>query len=178
MGRRSNIDSLPPAIRDTIGELIRNGKTIEQIKDHLNAMPELDSEVSRSSVGRYVKNTKLLMHDYMRAQEMARTWAAKAGEDPNSDVGTLVGEMLKSVAFNVVSNLDMDNPGKTKAMDLMLLTKAVESLESTTRKSLERRAQVRRAAIEEAAKAVAGEGKKLGLTPDAIDRMTKAIGLL
>jgi hypothetical protein len=178
MGRRSNIDSLPPAIRDLIGELIRNGKTIEQIKDHLNAMPEVDGEVSRSSVGRYVRNTKLLMHDYMRAQEMARTWAVKAGEDPNSDVGTLVGEMLKSVAFNVVSNLDMDNPGKTKAMDLMLLTKAVESLESTTRKSMERRAQVRKLAMDEAAKAVAGEAKKLGLTPDAIDRMTKAIGLL
>ena len=178
MGRQSTIARMPPAVRDAIAELIRNGKTIQEITDHLNTMPGVDGEASRSSVGRYVKNTKSLMHDYMRAQEMARTWASKAGEDPNSDVGTLVGEMLKSVAFNVVSNLDMENPGKTKAMDLMLLTKAVQTLETNTKQSMERREKVRRAAMEEAAKAVAGEGKKLGLTAEAIDRMTKAIGLL
>lgn len=177
MGRASSIRRLPVEVQQIVDQLIRQGRTIMEITEHLKT---LDEDVSKSAVGRYVKNAREQMLDYRAAQELASQWTAQANENPRGDVSRMVTEMLKMVAWRVTTQIKRDDDGdvKIKPADLMLMSKAMESLESTTRKSLERETATRKLALEEAASKVTGEGKKLGLTADAIERMTKAIGLL
>ncbi|MBI2397726.1 MAG: DUF3486 family protein [Xanthomonadales bacterium] len=177
MGRVSSIRRMPVEVQQLIDQLIRQGRTIIEITEHLQGLNE---DVSKSAVGRYVKNAREQMADYRAAQELASQWTHAANENPRGDVSTMVTEMLKMVALRVTQQIQPDDKGnlQLKPMDMMLLSKAVESLEATTRKSMERREKVRQMAMAEAAKAVQTEGRKAGLSADAIERMTKAIGLL
>ncbi len=177
MGRVSTIRRMPVEVQQQIDRLIREGRTIGEITEHLQGLGE---DTSKSAVGRYVKDARDQLKQYIAAQELASQWTAQASEHPRGDVSTMVTEMLKLVALRVTTQIQPDENGniKLKPMDMMLLSKAVESLEATTRKSMERREKTRQLAIAEATKVVETEGKRAGISADAIDRMTKAIGLL
>lgn len=177
MGRRSTISRMPVELQQQIDQLIRSGRTIAEITEHL---ADLGVETSKSAVGRYVQTARDQLKHYMAAQEMASQWTQMANEQPRGDVSTMITEMLKLIALRVTTQIQPDEDGniKLKPMDMMLLSKAVESLEATTRKSMERREKVRQLALAEAAKTVQQEGKREGLSVDAIERMTKAINLL
>lgn len=177
MGRTSSLRRLPVEVQQLVDQLIRQGRTIIEITEHLKS---LDEDVSKSAVGRYVKDARDKMQEYRAAQELASQWTTMANEQPRGDVSTMVTEMLRLVALRVTQQIQPDENGliKIKPMDMMLLSKAVESLEATTRKSMERVAATRKLAIEEAAKTVQAEGKTMGLSSEAIDKMTRAIGLL
>lgn len=178
MGRRSSIEQLPAELADLCHRLIREGRTIEDITDKLN---ELDADVSRSAVGRYVKSARDQMRQYQDAQAVAGQWVTQLGENPTGDVGALLAEMLKTVAFQSLATMAPDAEGKgkpTKPMDIMLLAKAIRDLEATSKANIERRAAIKKATIEEAA-AKAGEvGTRAGLSQATIDEIQKELRLL
>lgn len=177
MGRTSSLRRLPVEVQQLVDQLIRQGHTIIEITEHLKS---LDEDVSKSAVGRYVKDAREKMHEYRAAQELASQWTAMANEQPRGDVSTMVTEMLRLVALRVTQQIQPDENGiiKIKPMDMMLLSKAVESLEATTRKSMERVAATRKAALEEAA-AKAGEvGKRAGISEAARKLIEQELRLL
>lgn len=55
MARKSKVDRLPAEIRDEIGRLRENGRTIDEILDKLRELGVLETEVSRPSLGRWTK---------------------------------------------------------------------------------------------------------------------------
>lgn len=180
MARPSSIDRLPRQLRDLCLRLIRDGATIHQITDKLN---ELDADVSKSAVGRYVKSAREQMHRYREAQEVAGAWVAQLGENPQGDVGALLAEMLKTVAFQTLGSMgdaqaDEDGKGAPKPMDIMLLAKAIRDLEATSKANIERRAAIEKAAIEKAAKKAGEVGERRGLSQDTIDEIQKELRLL
>lgn len=181
MGRRSSIASLPPDLADLCHRLIREGRTIHEITDKLN---ELDADVSKSAVGRYVKSSREQMQRYREAQEVAGRWVAELGENNKGDVATLCQQMLTGIAFTTLDQvaqqqLDSETPGKPiKAMDLMLFAKALESLEGSSKRSLERREKIEQAAIERAAKKAGEVGQRVGLSQATIDEIQKELRLL
>ena len=71
MANRSTIERLDPDIVAEVTRLIKGGRTIDEITTHLRG---LDQDVSRSAVGRYVKNARKAMEDYAKAQEVAKVW--------------------------------------------------------------------------------------------------------
>lgn len=171
MARRSSIERLPKGLADLCNRLIREGRTIHEITDKLN---ELDAEVSKSAVGRYVKNTREQMQRYREAQEVAGRWVAELGEDSKGDVATLCQQMLTGIAFTTLDQVAQqqleagDGDGKPakpiKAMDLMLFAKALESLEGSSKRSLERREKIERAVLARQAKAAESVAKSRGLS--------------
>lgn len=167
MARRSSIARLPPDLADLCHRLIREGRTILEITDKLN---ELDADVSKSAVGRYVKSSREQMQRYREAQEVAGRWVAELGENNKGDVATLCQQMLTGIAFTTLDQvaaqqLDTESPGKPiKAMDLMLFAKALESLEGSSKRSLERREKIERAALERQAKAAETVAREKGLS--------------
>lgn len=180
MARPSSIDRLPRQLRDLCLRLIRDGATIHQITDKLN---ELDADVSKSAVGRYVKSAREQMRRYREAQEVAGAWVAQLGENPQGDVGALLAEMLKTVAFQTLGSMgdaqaDEDGKGAPKPMDIMLLAKAIRDLEATSKANIERRAAIEKAAIEKAAKKAGEVGERRGLSQDTIDEIQKELRLL
>jgi len=179
MGRRSSLELMPQDLQDVFHRLVRAGHTIEDITDKLN---ELDGEVSRSAVGRAVKSARAQMRQYQEAQAVAGQWVAQLGENPSGDVGALLGEMLKTVAFQTLATMapesDDSKAKPTKPMDIMLLAKAIRDLEATSKANIERREKIEKAAIERAAKKAGEVGRRVGLTQASIDEIEKELRLL
>jgi predicted transcriptional regulator len=180
MARPSSIDRLPHDLVALCNRLIRDGRTIHEITDKLN---ELDAEVSKSAVGRYVKSTREQMQRFREAQEVAGRWVSELGENAKGDVATLCQQMLTGIAYQTLDQvaqqqLDGTSDQPVKAGDLMLFAKALESLESSSKHSIERREKIERAVIERAV-AKAGEvGKRAGLSDETIELVQKELGLL
>lgn len=183
MARRSTIEQLPRELADLCHRLIRDGRTIHEITDALN---ELGADVSKSAVGRYTKGAREKMEHYREAQAVAGQWVSQLNEDPGSDVSSLLAEMLKTVAFQTIASMgteqgELDKNGKPKApkaMDLMLLAKAIRDMEASTKQSLERRAAIEKAAMQRAADKAGEVGTRAGLSQAAIDEIQRELRLL
>jgi hypothetical protein len=180
MGRRSSLEQLPRELQDTFGRLLREGRTITEITDKLN---ELDAGVSQSAVGRSVKRAREQMRHYREAQELAGSWVTQLGENPAGDVGALLAEMLKTVAFQAIAGMGASEDGEAKAkapkaMDIMLLAKSIRDLAAHAKQNMERRAAIERAVIERAAKTAGDVGTRAGLSQATIDEIQKELRLL
>jgi Protein of unknown function (DUF3486) len=86
MGRRSRFDGMDSSILGEVDRLIRGGRTIAEIREHLATM---GVEISNGAAGRYVRNARANMARYREAQEVAGQWVAQLGENPRGDVGVL-----------------------------------------------------------------------------------------
>ena len=173
MGRRSRFDTMPRVLLDEVNRLVREGRTIGDIREHL---AELGAEVSNGSMGRYVKNARDQMRRYQEAQEVAGQWVAKLGENPKGDVGMLLAEMLKVTAFQTLSSMaSEDDEGEAvqaaKPMDIMLLAKAIKDLEATAKQSIERRERIEKAVLQRQAKAAESAAKEAGVDDEAFERI-------
>ncbi len=168
MGRQSRFDGMDSSLLAEVDRLIRGGRTIAEIREHLSGM---GVEVSNGAAGRYVKNARANMARYREAQEVAGQWVAELGENPRGDVGVLLAEMLKSVAFNTLDVLAGGAEGlptkPAKPMDIMLLAKSIQSLEATAKQSMERRERIERVALERQAKVAEKTARDMGVSNDA-----------
>ncbi len=162
-GRRSSISRLPPEIRDQINRLIRDGAMIDEIVAHLKT---LDMQVSRSAVGRYRKSAEDAMREYREAQEIAGVWLQRYKEDPHGDVGRLVAELLKTVAFTTTARLREAGDGAVDTLDISRLSRAMQALERAGKISLDHVLAIRRETAETAAEAAVSaaeaESEKVG----------------
>jgi hypothetical protein len=179
MGRQSRIAKLDPAIKGEVDRLIREGRhTIDQIVAHLR---ELGTELPRSTVGDYKKNMEKKLARYREAQEVAGVWVAQLGQQSDSHTGQLLAELLKTVAFRTLADMQDQDSG-TEAGDLMLLAKALDHMARAQKTDQEFRERVRaayRAELEERAKAaqeeVAEVARSAGLTEEAATRMREIV---
>ena len=114
MGRRSTVAALPAELVQACNGLIREGRTIAEI---LQALQALGANVSRSAVGRYVKGARDAMEKYRQAQEVAKVWVDKLEAEPGGDVARLLPEMLRVVAWQSLSELgEAQQPVKAMAL--------------------------------------------------------------
>lgn len=142
MPRKSSIKKLPEEIRYAVDQAVREGRaTIDDIVSLINAM---GGEASRSAVGRYVKDATEQMQKFREAQEMAKVWIGKLQAEPDGDVGRLLSEMLRTVAFQTIGT--MDGSGKKVTMDIMLLAKAIKDLAGADKLSVESAVKIRQEA--------------------------------
>ena len=164
MTRRSKFEGMDSSLLAEVDRLIRGGRTIAEIREHLSA---LGVEISNGAAGRYIKNARANMARYREAQEVAGQWVAELGENPRGDVGVLLAEMLKSVAFNTIDVMAGGADGlpakPAKPMDIMMLSKAIQSLESSAKASTERREKIERAVLERQSKAAEQTARDLGV---------------
>ena len=175
--RKSTIEQLEPELKQAIDGLLRNGKTLDQIIEHL-AQLGADDAVSRSALGRYAKRTKQNWQRYQEAQQVAGVWVKKLEEDPHGDVGKLVAEMLKTLSFVTIDQLldikeDEDGNDQPPAtpQEIMFLAKAIKDLETAGATSLKRELAVREE-VDRRAKKVASQTeatlKDAGLSEDTV----------
>lgn len=171
MGRRNSVHTLPPAIVDQVNRLVREGRTIDAITRHLellHADGAIEQDVSRSSVGRYVQAARRSMETMQQASHFAALAVPQLGEQAGGDVGLLIGQLLKTLAFQVVGQyaekIEVDGKGQPKPMDLMLLAKTIRDLEAHQRENTVRKAAERKSILEEAATKTEVAAREAGLT--------------
>lgn len=165
---KSTINRLDPRIKHAVDELIRGDRaTIDEI---LDAIRKLGGDASRSAVGRYVQSAQKQMEHFRQSREMAKVWVAELGKEPDGDTGRLVGELLRSLAFNRVStSADMGTD------ELALLARAVKDIASADKMAAEREIQIRREVAKQAAEVATAEAKGQGLTPDTVSAIRARI---
>ncbi|HEX9391490.1 MAG TPA: phage protein Gp27 family protein [Usitatibacteraceae bacterium] len=170
MAKPSSIKQLDPRVRAAVDAAIREDRA--SINDIVAVIKAMGAEASRSAVGRYVQNAKTQMQKYREAQEVARVWIGKMKDDPESDMGRLVAEMLRTVAFQQIAN---DEDAASSPMEIMLLSKSLEHLAKSESVSLARQLKIREIVKAEAALQVQAVGKELGLSESAVDVIKRRI---
>lgn len=171
MGRKSSITQLPPEIREAVDRAIReNRASADQIVAIVNGMGE---NVSASAVTRYARSARAQMERFAQASEMAKVWVGKWGEDPNSDVGRLVSEMLRTVAWQQAGELGDGADGR--ANETMQLARAIKDLASADKLTVEREARVKKDMKEQAADRAVQSAKKAGLSAEAAAEIRRDI---
>lgn len=169
--RPSSINQLDPAVKEAVDKAVREGRaTIDQI---LQLIDSMGGEASRSAVGRYVKNARERLEDYRQASQIAAVWVDKLGKEPEGDIGRMLLEMLRVVAFKSIGDIDQASPE-----DLMFLGKALKDIAGADKLVVDREINLRKliaAKAEKVASEVATTAKKAGLSDDTIDLIKQKI---
>lgn len=172
MGAKSSIKALPKAVREAVDKAVREDRaTIDGIVELIN---DMGADASRSAVGRYVKSAKDQMERYRQAQEVAKVWVGKIEAEPEGDVGRLLSEMLRTVAFQTISGFDEVEAGATPG-DVMFLAKAIKELASADKLSAERILRIRKEQATATAKAVEKAAGDMGLSAAAKEQIRSII---
>ncbi len=171
MGRRSKLDDMPEEIRAEFFRLVRARHTIAEIREHL---AKLEEPVSNGAAGRMVKNAREFLMRREEADKHAETWARELGERPRGDMGVMLTEMLQLITYNTIGLIETgkEKDGEKKSakpMEIMMLAKAMQSLESTAKASTERREKIERLVLERQVKVAQSAAKSAGVSDEAFE---------
>lgn len=169
--RPSSLNQLDPRVKEAVDAAVREGRlTIDQI---VRLIVDQGEEASRSAVGRYVKNARERMEDYRQAQQIAAVWVDKLGKEPEGDIGRMLLEMLRVVAFKSIGDIESASPE-----DLMFLGKALKDIAGADKLVVDREINLRKliqAQAEKVAADVAKTAKKAGMTAEMVELIRSQI---
>ncbi|HBC3418523.1 TPA: DUF3486 family protein [Vibrio parahaemolyticus] len=182
VNRKSKIELLPEDIRAQLNVLIRSGDmTQKDIRDAVNQMIEEaglpdDAKLSRTGFNRYAKRMEDMGQRLRQSREVAEVWITKLGEAPTSDVGKLLQEFVRTMAFETSMRLMEDADEKKEVIPpkaLNQLALVVQRIEQAAMTSHKVEKEIRKAFAEEAADKTEQVAKKAGLTSETV-KMLKA----
>lgn len=178
MGRKSSITRLPLPVRKSIDDALKTGRyTLDELRAAIVA--EFGAAPSRSALGRYSERFEEVGKRMRQSHEVATVWADRLGKEPQGDIGKLVMDLLRTLAFDATLAMsEGDQEGNARPVDpgeLNKLALAIHRLETAGRHNLEREKAYRNAALEEAAKAGAAVAKRGGMSAELQDAIRREI---
>ncbi|EET2568063.1 DUF3486 family protein [Escherichia coli] len=179
-GRLSKVDLLPDSIREQLHQMLREKRhTQEEIREAINALidehnlPE-EMQLSRTGLNRYASRMEKVGAKIRASREMAEVWAAKLGSAPTSDVGRLLMEFVKTLAFETsMSMAEDDKPVAPKALGQLALV--AQRLEAAAMTSHKREKAIRDAFAQEMAEKTEELVRTGGLSGGAADTIKREI---
>lgn len=183
MARKSTIRRLHRDIRDQIGVLLDQGRTLDEIRDHLT---QLGAEVSRSALGRYKKHIDKVSERIRRSREVAEALVRNFGEEPEGKTARLNIELLHSVLNDMLMQIPSpgedgeDEDGPLVELDpkgAMLLAKAVDHLAKAKKSDADLLSKLKEQARKEAAQAVKKVADKFGVSDEAKRAIRAELGV-
>lgn len=174
MPRQSTIKRLPPAIRDRIGALLDQGRTLDEILTHLESM---DVQVSRSALGRYKQHIDKVSERIRRSREVAEAIVRNQGDAPESKTARLNIELLHGVILDMISQLPdgAETPDERDAQSVLLtlsprgameMAKAMDHLARASKQDADLIAKLREEARAEAKAEMTKRVAELGSAED------------
>lgn len=185
MGRRSVIDRLPSEIREAIGKLRQDGRTIDEI---LAKLRELDVDVSRSALGRHVQVLDKLGERLRQSRALAEGLARGLGDKPAEEVTRINIELMHDAVFGLLQDAAMAPEGEEgdtlramvrNPMAAKLLAETLERLVKASRgnvafvEAIEKR--VAEATKKQAGEAVAQAARSRGLSSETAEAIKAAV---
>ncbi|EFI6122579.1 TPA: DUF3486 family protein [Escherichia coli] len=179
-GRLSKVDLLPDSIREQLHQMLREKRhTQEEIREAINALidehnlPE-EMQLSRTGLNRYAIRMEKVGAKIRASREMAEVWAAKLGSAPTSDVGKLLMEFVKTLAFETSMWMaEDDKPVAPKALGQLALV--AQRLEAAAMTSHKREKAIRDAFAQEMAEKTEELVRTGGLSGGAADTIKRDI---
>ncbi len=184
MPRPSSIDKLPAEIRAAIGRLRQAGHTIDEILAHL---ADMQSQVSRSALGRHIKGLDAIGEKMKRSRVVAEALVRELGDAPESKAARLNIELIHGAVLDLFMKADddaeMDEGGKSAKEGnpdgLMKLAKALDHLGRASKSNVEFIALAEKRAADkaraESAAAVEDVAKDAGLSKDTVETIKARI---
>jgi len=192
MPRASTVRRLPPELREQIGALLTEGRTLTEITAHL---AQLGADVSRSALGRYKQHLDKVGEKLRRSREVAEALIAKLGTAPESKALRLNVELMHGVLMDLALSANEEGEegeggegGKAKgvmldAQDAMWLSKALDHLSRASKADAELIGKIKEQArkeadakLDKAVSAATGEAKRdAAMTPEQVLERVRAI---
>ena len=109
MGQPSKIAKLPDEYREQLNAMLRDPRIDQKdVAPKINAVLEaagLPDRVSKSGVNRYKIKMDKAGKKMRESREMAKMWIAQLGAAPQGQVGHLINEVLRTLAFDMTLHL-------------------------------------------------------------------------
>lgn len=183
MTRPSSIDTLPAEVREALHAWLRDpGITQIEAVDRTNALLDeigIEKRVTKSSVNRYHMRMEEVGAKLRQSRQVAEMWIAKLGAQPQGQVGHLVNEILRTLAFDLTLTLQQGEIDPESAPEIAKVLKnmaiAMERLEKAASENVKREAEIRASAQREAADAAEKVAKQGGLSEDSVQALRRAI---
>lgn len=186
MGRQSTIDRLPQEAREALNTWLRDPAiTQEEATARVNALLEelglAEHKVSRHAVNRYDLKMREVGRRLRESRQVAEAWIAKLGAAPQGQLGHLVNEILRTLAFDLslqlqdgVASLDAESAPALVRM-LKELSISVHRLEQAAGENVRREREIRAQALAEAAERAGEEARRGGLSDETIEAIRNRI---
>lgn len=171
MARKSSIEKLPSEIREKIGQLRQVGKTIDEIMDKLN---EMDVDISRSALGRHVKQIEEVTKSIKQSRIVAEAIASKLGDANDNKVSRLNTELMHSLIMNILVSPEGENVVLSPEQ-AFFLSSSLQKLSQASKADVEREIKIRQEIVAKSVKAVEKVSKKTGISPDTLELLKKEI---
>lgn len=173
----SSIQRLPPPVKTAIDEALKSGRyTLDEIRRAIANEFGAELAPSRSSLGRYSQNFEKFGERLRESREVARVWAERLGNEPEGDVGKLVMELLRTMAFDATLALqEPDDEGKVQLdpKSINTLALAMQRLEAAGKWNIEREKAMREAIVKDVEDTLSKGPRKLDA--EALALVRKAV---
>ncbi len=183
MGQQSSINRLPEDILEKLHELLRDKRVTQlEVTSRINdilMVKGVEGKISKSAVNRYDIKMREAGAKVEQSRAMAKMWIGKLGAAPQGQVGNLVNEILRTLAFDISLKLqDMDLNEETMPEvvgQLKHLSLVAMRLEKAASENVKREAEIRKKTLEEAAEAVGAAAQQHGVSQETIDEIHSVV---
>ena len=181
--RQSSIDRLPEDILDKLQELLRDPRVTQlDATRRINEILEDEGRperLTKSAVNRYDLRMRDAGEKLRQSREVAKMWIGKLGAAPQGQVGNLVNEILRTLAFDLslkLQDADLNEETLPGVIDqVKSLALAVQRLEASSTLNVKRETEIRKQALEAAAEAVGESASQQGVSQETIERIRRDV---
>lgn len=174
--RPSKIDRLGPDVRDLVGRLRDQGRTLDEILAKLREL-DIDAEAlpSRTALHNHLQQAEAIAERLRMSRTAAEVAVRRLGEAEPDKVTRLNIDLMHQAVFEMMSNIGSDGrPVTLDPMQVMLLCKSLDHLGKASKDdvartvAIEKRAteKARAEALKQAEAAVVKAGGPQALTPE------------
>lgn len=164
----SSVNRLPADILAQLQALLRDPRVSQlAATQQINAILADQGEppLSKSAVNRYAVKMDKIGAKLTQSRAIAEMWIGKLGNEPAGQVGKLLNEVVRNLAFDAAMQLsDEDTPADPKLIKELAI--AIEKLEKASSENEKRDAQIRLAARTEAAEELSQGLKNEGISAE------------
>lgn len=176
--QQSKIDRLPPDIREKLDELLRDRRVTQlETTRRINAIldqTDHSERMDKSSVNRYFLRMEDVGAKIRETREVAQMWIGKLGSEPAGEVGKLLNEMVRGLAFRAAMTAsEGDEPVDPKL--LKSLAVSVHRLERAASENAALEEKVRKRTLEDAAETAGEAAKQAGASDETIKAVRRDV---
>jgi len=171
MARPSTIQRLPGEIREAIADLRGKGRTIDEI---LSKLRELEVDVSRSALGRHVKQLDKIGDEIRRSRAVAEALVKQYGDAPESRAAKMNIELMHSLVTRLMISEEGER-AEFEPREAMLMATALQKLVQASKQDVDRETLVRKEFARKLDEAVAAaeEAGERGLSPERLAELRR-----
>lgn len=178
VAQKSSIDKLPAEVLDVLQSYLRGNKITQQeatqrVNVLLQQFPEVEP-ISKSAVNRYSMRMDQVGAKIRESREVAKMWAEKFGETSQGEIGNLVNESLRNIAFDMtllIQDADLTDPKQVPGIlsSIKALSLTMQRLEKAANLNREREKEIRKDAIAEGVATATDSARERGVPEEEID---------